>query len=132
MTYYSLQIAEIMEKYLPDPRAIDCIITSKHYIDTHLCNPININEISASSYLSKFHFIRLFKRCYGRTPYKYLTEARIEMAKHFLKSGLAVGETCLRVGFESPASFSLLFKKQTGISPSAYSKRAIFDKSIPT
>jgi AraC-like DNA-binding protein len=37
-----------------------------------------------------------------------------------LKNNLAVTDTCFSVGFESPGSFSTLFKKMTGLSPSAY------------
>ncbi len=39
-----------------------------------------------------------------------------------------VTATCYQLGFQSPATFSLFFKKHTGLSPSAFRKKAILNK----
>jgi AraC-like DNA-binding protein len=76
--------------------------------------------MASEANFSKYHFIRLFKKAYGKAPHQYLIAVRIENAKLLLQSHHSVSETCFAVGFDSPASFSSLFKKMTGLTPSAY------------
>jgi len=41
---------------------------------------------------------------------------------------MPITQTCFAVGFESPSSFSTLFKNKIGIAPVEFQKRAIFAK----
>ncbi len=96
------------------------IVQAKLFIDTHYSEPIDLSNIADEAYFSKFHFIRLFASIYGRTPHQYLKYVRIQNAKLLLKKGHIVSEACYAVGFESVSSFSGLFHKSEGISPSKY------------
>ncbi|AGA80485.1 helix-turn-helix domain-containing protein [Echinicola vietnamensis] len=100
------------------------IVQAKLFIDIHYADKIDVDNISDEAYFSKFHFIRLFKTIYGKTPHQYLKSVRIEKDQQILKKeGISVSEVCTAVGFDSFSSFSTLFKRMTGESPSAYSKR---------
>lgn len=99
------------------------IVQGKLFIDAHFSESINLDCISDEAFLSKFHFIRLFKKAYGKTPHQYLTYVRIERAKQLLRGDVLVSDVCLAVGFDSVGSFTSLFKKFTGMSPSAYQNR---------
>ncbi len=99
------------------------IVQAKLFIDTHFSNNIDLSNISDEAYFSKFHFIRLFKTIYGKTPHQYLTEVRIENAKVFLQKGISVTQTCFSVGFDSVSSFTALFRQYTKLSPSAYQQQ---------
>ena len=96
------------------------LVQAKLFIDDHYAEQIDLDNISDEAYFSKFHFIRLFKKIYGRTPHQYQVYLRIEKAKELLKADHAVSETCYAVGFESLGSFSGLFKRITGSTPSAF------------
>jgi AraC-like DNA-binding protein len=96
------------------------IVQAKLFIDNHCTENIDLGNISDEAYFSKFHFIRLFKQIYGKTPHQYLTFVRIEKAMELLKTGIPVSEVCYAVGFESLSSFSGLFKRIVAITPSAY------------
>lgn len=96
------------------------IVQAKLFIDTNYADNIDLDNISDEAYFSKFHFIRLFKTVYGKTPHQYLKSVRIEKAKQLLKEGQAVSEACFLVGFESLSSFSGLFKRVVGQSASSY------------
>jgi AraC-like DNA-binding protein len=98
------------------------VVRAKLFIDTHFHEPINVNNIADEAYFSKFHFIRLFKNIYGKTPNQYLIAVRIKKAKELLQSEKSVSEVCSSVGFESLSSFSGLFKKVTGSTPSVFLK----------
>lgn len=99
------------------------IVQAKLFIDSNYADKIDVDNISDEAFFSKFHFIRLFKSIYGKTPHQYLKFVRIEKAKQLLKTENSVTTICFSVGFDSLSSFSGLFKSTTGESPSAYSKR---------
>lgn len=86
---------------------------------------LTLERISEEAGFSPYHFIRLFRAAYRQTPHQYLTEQRIARAKELLRSSdMPVNEICFTVGFESLGSFSSLFRRVTGLSPSAYRKYA--------
>jgi AraC-like DNA-binding protein len=97
------------------------IVQAKQYIDDHFKEPIDLDDISDEANFSKFHFLRLFKSAYGKTPNQYLTDCRIRCALRLLEEHqLSISEICFEVGFESLGSFSSLFKREAGTSPSRY------------
>ncbi|MBS1596908.1 MAG: helix-turn-helix transcriptional regulator [Bacteroidetes bacterium] len=96
------------------------IVQAKLFIDANYADNIDLDNISDEAYFSKFHFIRLFKNIYGKTPHQYLIAVRIDRAMQLLKSDKPVSDTCYAVGFESLSSFSGLFKRIVGITPSIY------------
>jgi transcriptional regulator GlxA family with amidase domain len=71
--------------------------------------------------MSAFHFQRMFKLAFGRTPMRYLQETRLAAARRLLgQTGDDIIAIGLAVGFESPGSFSWLFRKRFGVSPRAF------------
>lgn len=98
------------------------IVQAKMFIDANFASPIELDNFADEASFSKFHFIRLFKEIYSVTPHQYLIQVRIEKAKTLLQQGNCVSDTCFEVGFESTSSFSGLFRKVVGVTPSAYLK----------
>ncbi len=96
------------------------IVQAKLFIDKNFAGNIELNNIADEAYFSKYHFIRQFKKVYGKTPHQYLTTVRIEKAMQLLRADMPVSDVCFMVGFESLSSFSGLFKRTTGLSPSIY------------
>ena len=101
---------------------------AKILIDRRYAEPINLDAISENVYLSKYHFLRLFKKAYGITPHQYVLNKRMEKAKELLIEGLSVNDVCLQIGFESVPSFSILFKRKTSLSPTEF-RRQEYNKS---
>lgn len=86
--------------------------------------PLNIQQIASHAGFSHYHFIRFFHRTYGITPHQYLTRKWIQQAQRLLASSeLSITEICLAVGFQSLGSFSSLYRRQTGYSPSEHRVR---------
>jgi AraC-like DNA-binding protein len=96
------------------------LVQAKLFIDKNYHDAIDLNDIADEAYFSKYHFIRLFKHIYGKTPHQYLIKVRVENARLLLKRGLPVADVCYAVGFDSVTSFSILFKKITFCSPANY------------
>src|SRR6478609_6508435 len=87
------------------------IVRAKLFIDSHYAERIDLNNIASEAHFSKFHFIRLFKSVYGKTPHHYLTHVRLHHAKDLLTRNISTTVVALSVGFESVTSFTGLFKK---------------------
>ena len=125
MTFYQKEISRIKKVHYSNKAQIETVIGTRHYINNNLDQEVNLDLLAHVRYTSKFHLLRLFKRYYGQTPKQYLIEKRIEKAKELLKKGVTVTETCFEVGFDSPCSFSTLFKIRTGRTPATYKKEQL-------
>lgn len=99
------------------------IVLAKLFIDEHFADSIDLDAIAGEAAFSKFHFIRLFKMAYGKTPHQYLTVVRIENAKLLLQTEASVTDVCFSVGFDGISSFTHLFKRFTRLTPSAYQQQ---------
>ena len=94
-------------------------------MDRRYDTPITIDDLSREVALSPYYLIRAFKHVYKQTPHQYLISLRIARAKELLRrTDLSVTDICAEVGFESLGSFSTLFHKAVGWSPSIYRARA--------
>ncbi|MCZ8214739.1 MAG: AraC family transcriptional regulator [Cyclobacteriaceae bacterium] len=98
------------------------IVQAKLFIDRYFTEKINLDNIADEASFSKFHFMRLFKSVYGKTPHQYLIAKRIEKAQYLFKENKSVSEVCFLVGFDSVSTFSALFTKFNKKTPSQYIK----------
>jgi AraC-like DNA-binding protein len=85
---------------------------------------LSVNQIARRAGIAPHHFIRLFRAVFGETPHQYRSLAQIERAKHLLLlTDETVTDVCMAVGFSSLGSFSTLFTRRVGVSPSAFRRR---------
>jgi AraC-like DNA-binding protein len=94
---------------------------ARDYIESCYCDPLTLVSVAREARLSTYHFLRLFRRVYGTTPFQYITRLRLDRAAHLLATtDDTVSGICFDLGFESPTSFSLLFRKHFDRSPTEY------------
>jgi AraC-like DNA-binding protein len=94
---------------------------AKDLIDSSYQTNLTLDTLSSVALLNPYYLLRLFKSYYKITPHQYLIQRRIEEAKKLLAEGnLSVSQVCNLVGFADISSFSKLFKKETGFSPSLF------------
>jgi AraC-like DNA-binding protein len=87
---------------------------------------LSLKEIAAASYLSTFHFVRVFKKLTGTTPHAYLASIRTSRAQLLLaEPNLSVTEISSRVGYSSPSHFTKAFRQATGLTPRAFRKALV-------
>lgn len=93
------------------------LILARDFMNDNIMEDISLEEIAQQACLNKFHFLSNFRDVFNITPHQYLTELRLQLALKLLKNQ-SVSATCFQLGFESPTSFSLLFKRRFGFPPS--------------
>lgn len=96
----------------------------KNYIDNHISENLTLKKLTELTYLSKSQVIRVFCSNFGKTPYDYILDLKIEHAKNLLlNTNLMIKEIALMLNFCDEHYFSSLFKNKTGQTPSAFKKR---------
>lgn len=83
-------------------------------------NAISIEQLSQNLFISKYHFIREFKRNVGLTPHRFQIQNRIRKAQHLLAEKRNIAEVALATGFYDQSHFIKCFKKLVGVTPSEY------------
>ncbi len=98
---------------------------AREFIDLCYDLPLNLDQISSQACFSRYHFLRLFRQAFDKTPHQYLVARRIEKAKELLRADkLRVTDVCFEVGFQSLGSFSSLFHKSVGHPPVTYREKS--------
>jgi len=91
------------------------------YIEEHVAEPILLATLAGLVRLSPHYFCRAFKQSFGMPPHRYHNSRRIEQAKALLaKPSSSVTEIGLTMGFQETSSFTAVFHKTTGLTPTAY------------
>lgn len=121
---------EVMQK-IPAESAIPPAPSIKvvhDYISTNFQDNITLKTLASIRYTSTAQLGREFKQAYGCTPIQFLTQKRIEHAKHILRTTNAtIFNVSISSGFSSPAYFSYVFLKETGETPTEYRNKNSYD-----
>jgi AraC-like DNA-binding protein len=115
----------VNESPLTAPEVLERLDRARKFIDLCYDLPLNLDEISSHACFSRYHFLRLFRQAFNKTPHQYLVERRIEKAKELLSANeLRVTDVCFEVGFQSLGSFSSLFHKSVGHPPITFREKS--------
>lgn len=91
------------------------------YINEHLSTNLSLFDIAQQVGMSQSHFSRLFKQSTGLSPWQYVIQRRVEVAKQLLKKKeLTIEKISDRLGFTSHSQFTIFFAKYTNICPKRY------------
>lgn len=122
-TYFEIQLEQLVkEHYLPEYYYVQ-VRQSKAFMEKYLSDKIELERIASTAFMSRFHYVRIFKRVYGLSPRQYLKNLRINRGKELLKQDLSITQVCIEVGYDSLPTFCNAFKKGTGYSPKEYQDR---------
>lgn len=94
--------------------------------------PLSIRDIARETGMSPFHFIRRFESLFGMTPHQFRIRARLDRAKLLLATGTgSITDVCLELGMDSLGSFSEMFARRVGASPSIFRQSARVSTRTP-
>src|SRR5215471_12000966 len=107
------------------PETFRRLCTARDLLAEETEQPLSIKDIARHACISPFHFIRQFEALFGVTPHQFRIQSRLDRAKLLLAMDqCSVTEACMEVGFSSLGSFSELFTRRVGTTPSAYRRNA--------
>jgi two-component system response regulator YesN len=102
-------------------RATGAVAHIRTYIDEHLGEDLSLVNLARRFHFNPSYLSRLFKQEVGLNLSEYIEETRIRQAKALLAGEeWKIQEVGIRVGYDSPHSFTRFFKKMTGMTPQEY------------
>ncbi|WP_409347028.1 helix-turn-helix domain-containing protein [Paenibacillus sp. MBLB4367] len=96
----------------------------QQYLHSHYRERVQTEELASITNRSPNYTISIFKEVTGVSPTDYLHGLRIKEACRLLtESMISISEVSEYLGFYDTSHFYRIFKKQTGISPTAFSEQ---------
>ncbi len=88
------------------------------YMEEHLLEDINYEDVAKSAYMSSYNFHRTFSFMTGMTANEYIRSRRLSLAGQELQTtDISVIEAAHKYGYDTPESFSKAFSRFHGVSP---------------
>ena len=113
-----------VELIRPGENAFKELTPAVDYVLEHYGERVRIEALAAMVGLSMSQFDRTFRRLFRMTPSQYVVRVRINAARSLLsQTSMAVGEVAAECGFYDQSQLARLFKRATGMSPTAYRGR---------
>lgn len=106
--------------YINKIEDFNAVKESIEYARLHFDEKINIDDMAKKCRLSKFQFIRYFKKLTGLTPAAYMIICRFNYAKSLIFKGYPLGQVALESGFYDHPQFCKYFRYFTGLAPAEY------------
>ncbi len=98
---------------------------SKFHIERNIMENITLDDISEKSYVSPCYLSRAFKKNTGIGFSNYVTSRKVDIARSFLQfSNLKINTVALELSWQDSNYFCRIFKKETGMAPSDFRRRA--------
>jgi AraC family transcriptional regulator len=104
-------------------RGKDEIEKAKEYIESHWLEKFDANKTAKAACLSKAHFIKLFKKHTGLTPYEYYMNYKISKLKEkLMDTNLTIAQAFDACNMDYNGHSARVFKRKIGVSPSEFRK----------
>lgn len=92
------------------------------YINENLSKPMSVDELASMSYLSRYHFMRLFKSQTGCTVHNYIRQKRLVLGARLIRDGMSAQNAASECGFSDYSAFHRAFTSTFGVSPGKIKK----------
>jgi AraC family transcriptional regulator len=91
------------------------------HMEKHAERALDLDQLAGVAAMSKFHFLRIFRRGVGMTPYQFLLGIRLRRAAlRLLTSPDAVSAIAFEIGFGDLSTFNGTFRARFGMAPTAF------------
>jgi AraC family transcriptional regulator len=105
----------------PTAREARRVAEAIRLVESDAARPMELKEMAATAGMSKYHFLRVFRRLTGVTPHQYLISARLRRAALALASSRRpVIAIALDSGFGDLSTFNKTFRAVFGRTPTQY------------
>ncbi len=123
----NVKMKGVMKSYLESVKAAtlesyqERIGRAVRHLETHLEEPIQLEELAAVAHFSAYHFHRIFSGMVGESVKEHIRRLRLERAaQRLLRCEEGVLGIALDAGYETHESFTRAFEAMFGVSPTAF------------
>lgn len=93
----------------------------QEYVDSHLSENLELEQLALTAGLSLHHFARTFKASAGVTPHQFVLQRRISLARDLLTStDRPIADIAIAAGFSDQSHLIRHFRQSFAVSPSAF------------
>ena len=107
---------------IPERRYDEKIRQTLSYINENLAKDLSVDVLAAQVFLSRYHFMRLFKQQTGTTVHSYIRQKRLLYAARLIREGVPAGQAASQCGFNDYSVFNRAFRECFGIRPADLKK----------
>lgn len=93
---------------------------ARERIDADPSSQVSLAELAALSGVSRYQIVRAFSRELGVTPYAYVIQRRVRLARQLLVNGATLIDAALQSGFADQSHLTRAFLRQFGVPPGRY------------
>ena len=113
-----VQIGRISPVPEPEEKRYDPKIRETlSYINEHLGEELSVGELAEQVFLSRYHFMRLFKAQTGSSVHAYVRSRRLMRAARLIREGMSAARAAEECGFADYSAFHRAFRAAFGVSP---------------
>lgn len=94
------------------------------FINDSIDMNLTLDDLASNVGLSKYHFIRMFKKVFGLSPYEFILNERVNRAHELIQKGMSISEASFQVGFTDQSHFTKNAKKFFAYTPSYLKKNS--------
>jgi AraC family transcriptional regulator len=118
LTFFSPAASQVRDVSRADERRIAALLGQ---LDEKIADSLCIDHMAATVGMSRYHFLRTFRRVMGQTPWQFILSRRLTLAARHLAVGRGtVLDAAVASGFNDPSEFTRQFRRQFGVTPGVY------------
>ena len=92
------------------------------YINENFSKELSVDELASRVYLSRYHFMRLFRQATGSSVHSYVRQKRLLNASRLIREGMAAQDAAALSGYDDYSAFYRAFRESFGIAPGKLKK----------
>jgi AraC-like DNA-binding protein len=90
------------------------------FIEVHHAKRLSLDDLAARAGLSVFRFVTVFRLHFGVSPYRFLSQVRVERAKRLLIEGIPPAIVAIEVGLCDQSHLCRRFRSICGMTPGQF------------
>lgn len=103
----------------------DQIDAVRDLVHRHIEEAITVDSLALAAGLPPGQFARRFKHTTGRSPYQFVMDARLDLARDLLLRGAAIAEVAVQTGFTHQEHLTRMFGRRFGMTPGRFRSAAM-------
>ncbi|WP_202709966.1 diguanylate cyclase domain-containing protein [Sporosalibacterium faouarense] len=115
-----------------EKKIINRIQSAINYIEEHIYEKIEIEDIAKMAFMSQSSFYKIFSEVFNTTVKDYIRKRRLSLSAYdLLQSNLSILDIALKYQYHAYESYSRSFKRLFGISPKQYREKNLYTNVFP-